>query len=131
MQQPLRIEKARTMLDSAGVDQKTVDQLGDYLKQHWPAIREQLLNGTSEPKPMQIDPEARLSRAQAAEALTRRGYQTAYATLSTLATRGSGPPFAKFGPRAIYRWQDLLDWAQSRTSKPARSTSELAATNLT
>ena len=24
---------------SAGVDRMTVDQLGDYLKQHWPAIR--------------------------------------------------------------------------------------------
>src|SRR3979490_3417951 len=37
---------------SAGVDRITVDQLGDYLKQHWPAIREQLLNGTYEPKPV-------------------------------------------------------------------------------
>jgi hypothetical protein len=25
----------------------TVGQLGDYLKQHWPVIREQLLNGTT------------------------------------------------------------------------------------
>jgi RNA-directed DNA polymerase len=30
----------------------TVDQLGDYLKQHWPAIREQLLSGTYRPKPV-------------------------------------------------------------------------------
>src|ERR1700704_1051785 len=37
---------------SAGVDRMTVDQLGDYLKQHWPAIRGQLLNGTYEPKPV-------------------------------------------------------------------------------
>src|SRR6202521_5030730 len=37
---------------SAGVDRMTLDQLGDYLKQHWPAIREQLLNGTYEPKPV-------------------------------------------------------------------------------
>jgi RNA-directed DNA polymerase len=37
---------------SAGVDRMTVDQLGDYLKQHWPSIREQLLNGTYEPKPV-------------------------------------------------------------------------------
>src|SRR6266566_412268 len=36
---------------SAGVDGVTVNQLPDYLKQHWPAIREQLLNGTYEPKP--------------------------------------------------------------------------------
>src|ERR1700676_2794159 len=37
---------------SAGVDRMTVDQLGYYLKQHWPAMREQLLNGTYEPKPV-------------------------------------------------------------------------------
>src|SRR5262244_1726843 len=37
---------------SAGVDRMTVDQLSDYLKQHWPGIREQLLNGTYEPKPV-------------------------------------------------------------------------------
>src|SRR5438105_2634849 len=37
---------------SAGVDGITVNQLTDYLKQHWPAIREQLLNGTYEPKPV-------------------------------------------------------------------------------
>jgi RNA-directed DNA polymerase len=37
---------------SAGIDRMTVGQLSDYLKQHWPAIREQLLNGTYEPKPV-------------------------------------------------------------------------------
>ena len=37
---------------SAGVDGMTVGQLIDYLKQHWPAIREQLLSGTYEPKPV-------------------------------------------------------------------------------
>ena len=37
---------------SAGVDGITVSQLTDYLKQHWPAIREQLLSGTYEPKPV-------------------------------------------------------------------------------
>src|SRR5215471_16819946 len=31
---------------SAGVDGISVNQLTDYLKQHWPVIREQLLNGT-------------------------------------------------------------------------------------
>src|SRR5262249_18047596 len=30
---------------SAGVDRMTVDQIGDYLKQHWPAIREQIAEG--------------------------------------------------------------------------------------
>src|SRR5271165_6511835 len=31
---------------SPGADGMTVEELTDYLKQHWPAIREQLLNGT-------------------------------------------------------------------------------------
>src|SRR5437868_8241502 len=35
---------------SAGVDGITVNQLPDYLKQHWPVIREQLLSGTYEPQ---------------------------------------------------------------------------------
>ena len=37
---------------SAGVDGITVNQLPDYLKQHWPVMRKQLLNGTYEPKPV-------------------------------------------------------------------------------
>src|SRR3989442_8403684 len=37
---------------SAGVDGMTVGGIKDYLKEHWPAIREQLLNGTYEPKPV-------------------------------------------------------------------------------
>src|SRR4249919_2882701 len=44
--------QVRSNKGSAGVDRMTVDQLGDYLKQHWPDIREQLLNGTYEPKPV-------------------------------------------------------------------------------
>jgi RNA-directed DNA polymerase len=37
---------------SSGVDGMTVVALSDYLRQHWPAIREQLLSGTYEPKPV-------------------------------------------------------------------------------
>jgi RNA-directed DNA polymerase len=37
---------------SAGVDGMTVGGITDYLKQHWPAIREQQLSGTYEPKPV-------------------------------------------------------------------------------
>src|SRR5271157_1212878 len=37
---------------SPGVDGMTVVGIKDYLKQHWPAIREQLLGGTYEPKPV-------------------------------------------------------------------------------
>jgi RNA-directed DNA polymerase len=37
---------------SPGVDGMTVVGIKDYLKQHWPAIREQLLSGAYEPKPV-------------------------------------------------------------------------------
>jgi len=37
---------------SAGVDGMTVVALSDYLRQHWPAIREQLLSETYEPQPV-------------------------------------------------------------------------------
>jgi RNA-directed DNA polymerase len=37
---------------SPGVDGMTVVGIKDHLKQHWPAIREQLLNGTYVPKPV-------------------------------------------------------------------------------
>jgi RNA-directed DNA polymerase len=37
---------------SPGVDGMTVRQLRDYLHEHWPAIREQLLEGAYEPQPV-------------------------------------------------------------------------------
>jgi RNA-directed DNA polymerase len=37
---------------SAGVDGMTVHELPAFLKQHWPAIREQLLSGTYRPQPV-------------------------------------------------------------------------------
>src|SRR5271157_2565978 len=37
---------------SPGVDGMTVRALPGYLKQHWPAIREQLLSGTYQPQPV-------------------------------------------------------------------------------
>src|SRR6266567_3204107 len=37
---------------SPGVDGMTVQQLPEHLKQHWPAIREQLLSGTYKPQPV-------------------------------------------------------------------------------
>jgi RNA-directed DNA polymerase len=46
------LRRVKANKGSAGVDGMTVDGLSDYLKQHWPAIREQLLNGTYEPKPV-------------------------------------------------------------------------------
>src|SRR3984957_8708421 len=49
-QQALKRVKANK--GSAGVDGMTIQQLPEYLKQHWPAIREQLLSGTYKPQPV-------------------------------------------------------------------------------
>jgi RNA-directed DNA polymerase len=46
------LRRVKANKGSAGVDGITVGGITDYLKQHWPAIREQLLNGTYEPKPV-------------------------------------------------------------------------------
>ena len=67
------------------------------------------------------------TRRNAAAALTDAGFPTSPATLATLATRGGGPVYRRYGNRVIYRWSDLLDWAQSRLSAPMRSTSEADA----
>lgn len=37
---------------SAGMDRMTVQQLPEFLKQHWPTIRKQLLSGTYVPQPV-------------------------------------------------------------------------------
>jgi RNA-directed DNA polymerase len=49
-QQALRRVKANK--GSPGIDGMTVAELPDYLKQHWPAIRERLLSGTYQPQPV-------------------------------------------------------------------------------
>src|SRR5215471_6004901 len=46
------LRQVKSNKGSAGVDGMTVNQLTDYLKQHWPVIREQLLSGTYKPQPV-------------------------------------------------------------------------------
>jgi len=46
------LKRVRVNKGSPGIDGMTVDELPGYLGQHWPAIREQLLSGTYEPKPV-------------------------------------------------------------------------------
>jgi hypothetical protein len=70
------------------------------------------------------NPDALLSRAQTAAALTEAGFPVSPATLSTKATRGGSPPYRLFGRKPLYRWGDAIAWAQSRCTEPRRSTSE-------
>ncbi len=46
------LRRVKANKGSAGIDRITTDAITGYLKQHWPAIREQLLTGTYEPKPV-------------------------------------------------------------------------------
>ena len=46
------LKRVRANQGSPGIDGMTVDELPGYLEQHWPVIREQLLSGTYEPKPV-------------------------------------------------------------------------------
>jgi RNA-directed DNA polymerase len=43
-------KRVKSNRGSAGIDGMTVEELPGYLKEHWPAIREQLLNGTYKPR---------------------------------------------------------------------------------
>src|ERR1700746_3572609 len=46
------LQQVKANKGSPGIDGMTVEELPDYLEQHWPVVREQLLNGTYEPKPV-------------------------------------------------------------------------------
>jgi hypothetical protein len=70
------------------------------------------------------DPDALLTRLKTADALTEVGFPIKEATLATKATRGGGPPYRRFGSRALYRWGDALLWAKRRLSAPRCSPSE-------
>jgi len=45
-------KRVRENKGSPGVDGMTIDAAVDYLREHWPTIREQLLNGTYQPQPV-------------------------------------------------------------------------------
>src|ERR1022692_1061352 len=46
------MKRVKSNKGSPGIDGMTVDELPAYLKEHWPAIREQLLSGTYKPQPV-------------------------------------------------------------------------------
>jgi RNA-directed DNA polymerase len=46
------LRRVKSNKGSPGIDGMKVEELPGYLKQHWPIIREQLLSGTYEPKPV-------------------------------------------------------------------------------
>src|SRR3954462_2500459 len=45
-------QRVRSNKGSPGVDGRTIDETRDYLREHWPTIRQQLLSGTYRPQPV-------------------------------------------------------------------------------
>ena len=72
-------------------------------------------------------PDTLLTRAAAAATLTALGFIISEATLATRASRPGkhgAPPYRLFSGRALYRWGDVLAWAERAASPPRRNTSE-------
>ena len=61
-----------------------------------------------------FSPDAMFTRDRGAAALSDLGYPVTKATLATLASCGGGPLYRRFGKRVLYRWSDLVDWAEAR-----------------
>ena len=72
-------------------------------------------------------PDSLLTRSDAATALTDAGFPTSAATLATKASRGGGPAYRLYGRKPLYRYADLMAWAEGRCSKTIHSTAELEA----
>ena len=73
-----------------------------------------------------MSPEKELRRREAAAYVEERhGIPCAPKTLARYAVIGGGPIFRKAGKTPLYAPGDLDTWAESRLSKPVRSTSEL------
>jgi hypothetical protein len=68
-----------------------------------------------------------LSRTEASDYLTSRGFRIAKQTLAKFAVTGEGPAYRSFGARVVYDPADLDSWSETRLTKPRRSTSATVA----
>jgi len=66
------------------------------------------------------NPDVCLTRQETADALKAAGFPMTAATLTTKASRGGGPTYARWGKRTLYRWGDTLAWAENRLIAPRR-----------
>jgi len=70
--------------------------------------------------------DARMTRREVAEYLSREGYPIRPTTLAKLASIGGGPPFAKFGKRVTYDSARALEWAKAKLSPEVSRYRDLA-----
>jgi len=74
----------------------------------------------------ELKDETLLRRAELSAALTEAGFPIATSTLATIACRGHGPAYRRFGRTPLYEWGTALKWARSRLSGLVTNTSEAA-----
>lgn len=74
-----------------------------------------------------MTPSTLLRREDCATKLTQAGFPISAKTLATMATRGGGPPYHKFGRTVLYQWSESLGWARARLSATITSSSEADA----
>jgi hypothetical protein len=59
------------------------------------------------------DRERYFKRSELVRKLQTRGFPISERTLASLAARNDGPPFYRFGRKVLYRWFEVLNWAES------------------
>ncbi len=76
------------------------------------------------------DPKTKLGRKEVSNALAELGFPISPATLATMATRGGGPPYRRWGSRVQYVWAEVLNWVEERRGpERGKPTARIAVTN--
>jgi RNA-directed DNA polymerase len=96
---------------SAGVDGMRVEELAGYLKEHWPAIREDLLSGTYRPQPVK-----RVEIAKAGGGIRKLGISTVLDRFIQQAVR-----------QVLQRWWEPTFSQHSYGFRPKRSAHQAVA----
>jgi hypothetical protein len=76
--------------------------------------------------------DAYLGRSQVTAKLRAAGFPVGETTLARLAAERKGPPLYRFGKIPLYRWEEVLEWAQEGLVRPVldHSVTERKRTHL-
>jgi hypothetical protein len=76
------------------------------------------------------DSERYLRRTEVTTKLRELGFPIGDQALAALAGRGAGPPFSRFGAIPLYRWHEVLKWANAHlVGSGSRATTKSSRSN--
>ena len=104
------LKRVKSNKGSPGIDGMTVDELSGYLKEHWPTIRTELLQGTYKPQPVK-----RVEIEKPDGGTRRLGIPTVLDRF--IKRRGVAGSPATLGGNIL----GTLLWLQTRTLRPSSS----------